>query len=145
MKNLFFRKAVNNYSVYVLKLQNGKYYIGITPRIKVRINEHKNGTLSNPFVQNNLPINVVYHRDINTKNVKIAEKIEDYYTVLFIKKFGLKQVLGGHVMGDIYKRKRIYKAILSKLNKQGKRIDELDLKSKSISGTFPEFMTIYNT
>lgn len=117
MKPPFFKKAVSDYNVYILKLQNGKYYIGITPRLKTRNREHKCGILSNSFVQNNLPIDVVYYRNLYTKNVKIAEKIEDYYTVLLIKKFGIENVLGGHIMGNLTKRKKIYESILRELIK----------------------------
>lgn len=143
MKPPFFKKAVNDYNVYILKLQNGKYYVGITPRINARKNEHKKGILSNPFVQNNLPIDVVYYRNLQTKNVKIAEKIEGYYTVLFIKRYGIKNVLGGHIMGNLEKRKKINERILYGLIKQGKIIDELYLNGKSVSEAFPEFSILY--
>jgi predicted GIY-YIG superfamily endonuclease len=143
MKKYYVKNVDSKFNLYVLKLQNGKYYVGITTIIMRRKNDHINGRMSNTTVTENLPINSIYYMKLNTKSQKIAEIIEDYYTVLLIMKFGIKNVIGGHILGSLYYRKKIYESLLNQLIKQKKIKLNMDMTGRTISETFPELTLMF--
>ena len=74
--------------IYILELENNKYYIGKTSRIDKRFNEHLNGKGSR-FTKIHKPIKIykVYK--------ELSEFDEDNYTKKYMKLFGIDNVRGG--------------------------------------------------
>lgn len=64
------------YSVYILKCNDGKYYTGFTTNLKRRIAKHKNGEVR--FTNSRLPLTIV-HLSI------FAEKIKAYNFERYLK------------------------------------------------------------
>jgi len=87
-------------SLYVLKLQNGKYYVGITHDIDRRIRQHENGETSS-FVKENLPIKSVHKTLLKTTDRNRAFKLENYKTVELVLRYGIENVCGGDITGDL--------------------------------------------
>lgn len=102
------KKSVNNYDqkldtylMYVLELQNNKYYTGITKNPAVRFNDHRNGK-STYFVKQNLPIINIQKERLKTTDKKEAEKIETKKALQLMKKHGIENVTGGYLAGDYH-------------------------------------------
>lgn len=77
-----------NTIIYILKLENDKYYIGKTNNLNKRLYQHKNGfgsewTKKYKFVKLIETINSSSHFD------------EDKYTKIYMDKFGIDNVRGG--------------------------------------------------
>ena len=74
--------------IYVLELENNKYYVGKTSRIEKRFKNHLNGEGSQ-FTKKYKPIKIyrVYK--------KLSEFDEDNYTKKYMKLFGIDNVRGG--------------------------------------------------
>ena len=53
------------YYVYILKLQNNKYYVGYAKDLKRRFGEHKNGNVKS--TKDNLPVKLVNYIAFNDK------------------------------------------------------------------------------
>jgi len=87
--------------LYILTLQNGKYYVGITSNPKQRFNQHRNGE-STYFVKNNLPIINIEQKLLRTSDRKQAEKIETKTACKLMKKHGIENVTGGLLAGDYF-------------------------------------------
>jgi len=77
--------------LYVLELEDGCYYIGITRNFSRRMREHFNGGGSR-FTRKLKPIRVV--EKIWVKD-EVAEKREREKTDEYIKRFGIEKVRGG--------------------------------------------------
>jgi len=87
--------------LYILELQNGKYYVGITNNPNVRFNNHRNGETTY-FVKQNLPIITIQKTLLKTTNRKEAEKIETKKALQLMKKHGIENVTGGFLAGDYH-------------------------------------------
>lgn len=83
--------------LYVLLLENNKYYIGITSKKdpNARINEHKNGFYSAQWVKKH---NLVHTAEIiNLGNITETEasKLELQRTLQYMERYGYQNVRGG--------------------------------------------------
>ena len=88
MKNLLQQLEEKFIYLYVLTLQNGKYYVGITSNPIERFKEHRNGK-STYFVKNNLPIIHIDQKLLRTIDRKQAEWIETKKALQLMKKYGI--------------------------------------------------------
>ena len=75
-------------NIYILKLQNGKYYIGKTDNIEQRKQQHINGTASN-WTKKYPPISV------EQIIPNASDFDEDKYTKEYMSKYGIDNVRGG--------------------------------------------------
>ncbi len=87
MNNTPTEQTIMNREVYVLKCQQGKYYIGETYNREKRINDHFNGSGAE-WTQKYKPIRVmeVISADATTENI---------YTKRYMKMYGIENVRGG--------------------------------------------------
>jgi len=97
------RDEVFGIYLYVLELQNGKYYVGITNKPENRFRNHREGK-SLSFVKKNLPIINVQKTLLKTTNRDRAQKLETEKTVELIQKYGIANVCGGAITGDFHDR-----------------------------------------
>jgi hypothetical protein len=74
--------------IYVLQLQNGKYYIGKSNNVRKRIQEHKVGDGAE-WTKIHKVLNIVEYID-SSDNYD-----EDKYTLKYMKKYGIDNVRGG--------------------------------------------------
>lgn len=103
MKNLLQKLEEKFIYLYVLTLQNGKYYVGITSNPKQRFNEHRNGK-STYFVKQNLPIINIEQKLLGTTDRKQAERIETKKACKLMQKYGIENVNGGYLAGDYHEK-----------------------------------------
>ena len=75
--------------LYILKLDNDKYYIGITMNLNMRLAQHFSGDGSK-WTKIHKPINVI---EIQINNVD--ESLENKITLEYMRKFGYESVRGG--------------------------------------------------
>ncbi|OFX87158.1 MAG: hypothetical protein A2W99_07425 [Bacteroidetes bacterium GWF2_33_16] len=101
MKNLLQKLEEKFIYLYVLTLQNGKYYVGITSNTKQRFDDHRNGKTT-PFVKNNLPIIHIEQKLLRTTDRKQAERIETKKARQLMKKHGIENINGGYLAGDYH-------------------------------------------
>ncbi len=90
-------------NLYVLELQNGKYYVGITNNPNSRFRTHKSGK-SLSFINKNLPIINIQKSRLKTKDRHKALRIETGKTIELIQEFGVANVCGGAITGDLLDR-----------------------------------------
>lgn len=74
--------------IYILELENNKFYVGKTSKIEKRFNDHINGQGSE-FTKIYKPIKI--HKVYK----EVSEFDEDNYTKKYMKKFGIDNVRGG--------------------------------------------------
>lgn len=75
--------------VYILKLNNDKYYVGKTTNITKRIQQHFSGEFSSKWTQKHKPEKV--ERIIDN----VDEFDEDKWVKIYMKKYGIDNVRGG--------------------------------------------------
>ncbi len=100
--------------LYILELQNGKYYVGITNNPEQRFGSHKMGQ-SVHFVKKNLPIIKTEKTLLRTRDRKRALKLESEKTIELIQKFGIENVCGGTIVGDYHERIGKFKAYMNRI------------------------------
>ena len=115
-KTRFPRVFFENY-LYVLELSNGKYYIGITRNPMRRFKEHKNGK-SNSFVKNNLPILGIKYKKLVLMDWYDALDQESLKTIELIEKYGIENVSGGTIIGELSTRIEKFNSTKKRLGKK---------------------------
>ena len=80
-------------NIYILKLQNGKYYVGKTNNIEQRIKQHKNGNATSWTTK---------HKFISVEKIIPDANIfdEDKYTKIYMDKYGIDNVRGGSYVSE---------------------------------------------
>lgn len=94
------RISDSNWFVYVLELENDKYYVGITVDPEKRFQQHfKGNKLSSNWCKQNKPIRIIESFDSGTKIMTEARSLEDQTTLKYILLYGAENVRGGKYMG----------------------------------------------
>jgi len=88
----------NDYwSLYVLKLQDACYYVGITTCPEKRLKEHTTGERSTDWTEQHKPVGVAEVRDeiADTDELADALKLEREVTLEYMREKGWERVRGG--------------------------------------------------
>ena len=104
--------------LYVLVLQNDKFYVGITNSPEKRFKKHRSGK-SVKFINENLPIIDIQKILLATTDRYEACRIETKTTILLIQHYGIENVYGGYILGDIDERISNLKIYYKKLKSCG--------------------------
>lgn len=87
---------VNHWHLYILKLQDGKYYVGITSKTpQIRMNEHRNGIRTAYWTAQHKPLELIYAEDLGNMARRQAEKRENKMVRACMKERGINNVRGG--------------------------------------------------
>ena len=82
--------------LYVLKLEDDKWYVGITSRTpEERFKEHQSGFAGAAWPKRYKPIEIHDKKDLGDLDKEAAELYEKRVTRKYIKQYGLKNVRGG--------------------------------------------------
>lgn len=101
--------------LYVLELQNERYYVGITNNPEKRFSTHRNGK-SLSFVKDNLPIINIKSTLLETRDRKLAHKLEMEKTIELIQKYGIRKVYGGSFLSNLDQRLARFKSYFETLS-----------------------------
>ena len=102
--------------IYVLKLENEKYYIGQTKNIDKRLKFHQKGKLGSDWTKLHSPIEIYKAKETPYTSVQDAIKLENRTTIWCMKKFGWKNVRGGDFCTLDENKLRFLLALNSDLN-----------------------------
>lgn len=87
---------IKNYHLYVLKLENNKYYVGITSKSpEYRLKQHSNDFLAARWTKKYKPLELFYKKDLGFITKPEAESYEAKVVRKYIQKYGLNNVRGG--------------------------------------------------
>lgn len=101
------RISDTNWYVYILKLEDEKYYIGIAIDPNKRFLEHQQqGKDCASWCEKHKPIEIIEIIETNYKAMKDATLIEDIHTLRYIETFGAENVRGGRYLGNVSSVKR---------------------------------------
>lgn len=102
MPERFDKNAVRNWSLYVIKLTDGHYYVGITSfkDYMRRINQH-GGRLGAKVNRGKTVEEIVEVQHLGAMSGRAAEQIENDVTLAYRKKYGARKVRGGY---DTFKK-----------------------------------------
>lgn len=64
-------KALNNYTVYILKCSDDSYYTGVTNDIERRLHEHQSAKIKG-YTSSRLPVELVFTHHFDNVNHAIA-------------------------------------------------------------------------
>lgn len=104
------QKSIRNFWLYALRLEAGKYYVGLSSRKpEARIREH-GGRLGAAWTRKYKPLEVIELRPIGRMSRNRAEKLEHEMFKEYAHKFGARNVRGGQItttqpifrIGDLY-------------------------------------------
>lgn len=88
--------AHKHWQLYVLRLQDGKFYVGITSKNpEVRMQEHINGVRVAYWTAKHKPIEIIHTEDLGNIEKSKAEKRENKMVRALMKQRGLNNVRGG--------------------------------------------------
>ena len=109
------RISDTNWYVYLLKLQDEKYYVGIAVDPNKRFLEHqKQGKDCPNWCKKYKAIKIIETFETKYKGMKDATLIEDIYTLKYIEKFGSENVRGGRYLWSDSKIKKKSKSHLER-------------------------------
>ncbi len=82
--------------LYVLRLEDGKFYVGITSKTpEIRMQEHLNGVRVAYWTAKHKPIEIIHREDLGLIEKSKAEKRESRMVRALMKQRGLNNVRGG--------------------------------------------------
>ncbi|QQR52003.1 hypothetical protein IPG36_05375 [bacterium] len=91
-------KNEKHYWLYVLELEQGKYYVGITSRTpEARFKEHANGLYAAEWTKVYKPIKIDQTVDLGVTTIEKTENYENKVTKRYIKTYGIDNVRGGNL------------------------------------------------
>lgn len=86
------------YWLYVLKLEAGKYYIGVTAKsVQERFKEHQNGFYAAEWTKIHKPLAVEQSKNLGVTTYEAAERFENRVTRKYVEKYGIDNVRGGNL------------------------------------------------
>lgn len=89
-------KESHRWWLYVLKLEGGKWYVGITSKTpEERMQERLRGVRAAYWTMKYKPLEIELTEDLGVINKKYAEKYENQVTRLLMKERGINNVRGG--------------------------------------------------
>ena len=101
------RISDTNWYVYILKLEDEKYYIGIAIDPNKRFLEHQQqGKDCASWCEKHKPIEIIEIIETNYKAIKDATLNEGIHTLRYIETFGAENVRGGRYLGNVSSVKR---------------------------------------
>jgi predicted GIY-YIG superfamily endonuclease len=87
---------MKNWWVYVLRLEEGKYYVGITSQTpEIRMQEHLQHIRGANWTKLYPPIEIYYKEELGVIKKEDAEAIENLMTRKYMRQFGLNSARGG--------------------------------------------------
>lgn len=87
---------MNHWTLYILKLQDNKYYVGITTKTpQIRMQEHVNGVRVAYWTAKHKPVEIILEEDLGRVSKAHAEKYENKVTRDLMKQHGINNVRGG--------------------------------------------------
>ena len=110
-------EVIKHYKLYVLRLEQDKYYIGITTQtVEARFEEHLKGSRSSYWTTKFKPLEVIDAEDLGMITKMQAEEIEDKVTIECMQKYGAENVQGGHFTSrdDVFTIK--FHRVMTRLN-----------------------------
>jgi predicted GIY-YIG superfamily endonuclease len=99
-------------NIYILKLEGNRYYVGYSPNVNKRIQEHIDGNGSS-FTKKFKPVAVEKIKE------NVPEEHANVYVIKYMKKFGIDNVRGGSFKGS-----KLTSEQLNELSKNGIKIVE---------------------
>lgn len=96
-----------HYWLYVLLLEQDKFYIGITSKTpEERFQQHKNEFFAAEWTKLHKPIKIEQTKDLGITTFDKAEEYENKITRMYVNQYGLDNVRGGNIT---YKGKMVRK------------------------------------
>jgi len=86
--------AVDIY-LYVLELEGGAYYVGLTDNVDRRFRQHANGKGAE-WTKVHKPVRLKFSIRTGMRDARQAEALEDEATVILMMEHGVERVRGGH-------------------------------------------------
>ena len=87
-------------NIYIIKLNQNKYYIGHAINLEQRLNDHAEGKISK-YTQKYKPLNI--KKIIPDANPKYLDK----YVIKYMEKYGMNSVRGGSFENEILSKEQI--------------------------------------
>lgn len=92
------RLKQKRYWLYVLKLEDSKFYIGVTSKTpEERYLEHKNGFYAAEWTKIYKPLAIEQSKDLGFTTYEDAENYENKVTRKYVEKYGIDNVRGGNL------------------------------------------------
>lgn len=91
-------KNEKHYWLYVLRLEQNKFYIGVTSKTpEERFQQHKNEYFAAEWTKLHKPIRIEQTKDLGITTFVKAEEFENKITRIYVKEYGLDNVRGGNI------------------------------------------------
>ena len=93
-------RQVFDWHLYVLKLENNKYYVGSSTDIDRRFGQHKAGKLSSKWTRKHKPLEIIETKYIGRMDTKACNIYESALTLDCMRLYGKENVRGGCYLTD---------------------------------------------
>lgn len=89
----------SRWQLYVLKLEQDKWYVGITTQTsEKRFEQHKRGIMGAAWTRKYKPLKIHYTEDLGMCDIERAELYEGRVTRKYMEKYGDNNVRGGDLV-----------------------------------------------
>lgn len=99
-------KVMKHWFLYVLKLKQGRWYVGISTDVEKRFSQHKSGFAGAAWTNKFKPIKVHDVQDLGFCDIEKAQLYEGRVTRKYMEQYGDNNVRGGDLTdAEDYKRR----------------------------------------
>ena len=85
------------FRLYVLRLEDGKYYVGVTTKtVEQRMKEHASGR-SAYWTHDHKPVSIYHQEELGVMTYPQAQELEQAAVQRYMKELGLNNVRGGEL------------------------------------------------
>ena len=92
------RNNNKRWQLYVLRLEDGKFYVGITSKTpEIRMQEHLHGVRAAYWTAKHKPLEIIHQEDLGIVEKSKAEKRENKMVRALMNQRGLNNVRGGNL------------------------------------------------
>ena len=89
------QKQTKHWHLYVLKLEEGKWYIGVSTDVERRFKQHLSGFASAAWTKKYKPVKIQDTRYLGDMSIDEAQQIEGRILRKYMEKYGDNNVRGG--------------------------------------------------
>jgi len=98
---------MKRWQLYILELEDGKWYVGVAVDVKKRVYQHSRGKAGVQWTRKYRPVKLHHVQDLGKVSPRTAHRYELHVIKLYGEKYGKRNVRGGDLVA-MYRSVKVF-------------------------------------